>query len=155
MFILARSPLHPPALPLPPHNSALYPDSCESSGFIANHCMQTRVMYSSNSYSYGGHHRDQSNDIHGRSFTHSHSQPFVVAGVSGQGAMHSPSLRSGSLGGVGGGSLSIAMADSLSQSRSHYQPGYLMASDNIKSCMRHDRNSLMSIISFSPHIKIT
>ncbi|KAI0791645.1 hypothetical protein BC629DRAFT_1287540 [Irpex lacteus] len=81
-------------------------------------------MYSSTSYN--SHLRDQSNEslTHGRpgGFSHSHSQQFLVAGMPGQGAGHSPSLRSGPLGG-GASSLS----DSLSQSRSHYQPGYLMA----------------------------
>ncbi|KAI0704361.1 hypothetical protein BC835DRAFT_1410420 [Cytidiella melzeri] len=41
--------------------------------------------------------------------------------MSSQGAGHSPSLRSGPLGGAG------VLSDSLSQSRSHYQSGYLMA----------------------------
>ena len=59
---------------------------------------------------------------------HSHSQhgsmPFNVAGMSGPTAQ-SPSLRSSTL---GSGPLSMSMGPSLgmSESRSHYQPGYLM-----------------------------
>ncbi|KAI0343175.1 hypothetical protein BDW22DRAFT_1356769 [Trametopsis cervina] len=89
-------------------------------------------MYSSTSYPSGAYHRDQSNEPHGRqSFAHSHSQPFLVAGMSSQGTGHSPSLRSGPLGGGTGG-----LSDTLSQSRSHYQSGYLMAAS------QHDATSL-------------
>ncbi|KAI0091761.1 hypothetical protein BDY19DRAFT_885477 [Irpex rosettiformis] len=77
-------------------------------------------MYSSTSFG-SAHLRDQSNDPHRPGFVHSHPQQFIVAGMSSQGQGHSPSLRSGPLGGAG------VLSDTLSQSRSHYQPGYLMA----------------------------
>ena len=66
---------------------------------------------------------------HGRAtFSQSHSQPFVVAGMSN--VMHSPNLRASTLGGPGG------LADSLSGSRHQYSPGYLMVSCPLsrKSC---------------------
>lgn len=65
-------------------------------------------------------------------FPHSHSHPahqgsaFSVAGMSNSTVTHSPGLRNSSL---GGGSLGMGspLGDSLSQSRSQYQPGYLMS----------------------------
>ncbi|KAI0675477.1 hypothetical protein C8Q78DRAFT_1066259 [Trametes maxima] len=69
-------------------------------------------------------------------FSHSHSHPvqfngspFSVAGMSNQGA-GSPSLRGGPLGMSMGSSLGMGspLSEGLSQSRSHYQPGYLMSS---------------------------
>ncbi|KAI0641896.1 hypothetical protein C8Q79DRAFT_918261 [Trametes meyenii] len=68
-------------------------------------------------------------------FAHSHSHPvqfngspFSVAGMSNQGA-GSPSLRGGPLGMSMGSSLGVGspLSEGLSQSRSHYQPGYLMS----------------------------
>lgn len=41
---------------------------------------------------------------------------------------HSPSIRSGPLAGTSTYSMGGPLGDSLSQSRSHYQPGYLMVS---------------------------
>ncbi|EMD39033.1 hypothetical protein CERSUDRAFT_112723 [Gelatoporia subvermispora B] len=64
-------------------------------------------------------------------FPHSHSHPaqhpgsaFSVAGMSNASVAQSPKLRGSTL---GNSSLSMSMGDSLSQSRSHYQPGYLMS----------------------------
>ncbi|KAI0923884.1 hypothetical protein AcW1_006712 [Taiwanofungus camphoratus] len=74
------------------------------------------------------------------SFSHSHSHaghqgsPFSVAGMSSPGATHGQSFRGSTM---GGGSLSMSMSGSLgmgsplgeglSQSRTHYQPGYMMS----------------------------
>ncbi|EKM50365.1 uncharacterized protein PHACADRAFT_263626 [Phanerochaete carnosa HHB-10118-sp] len=82
-------------------------------------------MFSSTSYPSN---TSSSHQNHGQEhrpgFPHSHSQPFMVAGMTSQAAIHSPSLRSGALGSTNvGGSLS----DTLTQSRGHYQPGYLLS----------------------------
>ncbi|KAI0629232.1 hypothetical protein C8Q77DRAFT_1066163 [Trametes polyzona] len=74
-------------------------------------------------------------------FSHSHSHPvqfngspFSVAGMSNQGA-GSPSIRGGSLGMSMGSSLGMGspLSEGLSQSRSHYQPGYLMSANQSSS----------------------
>ena len=69
---------------------------------------------------------------HSHSHSHSHSvqyngSPFSVAGMSNQTAA-SPSVRGSSLGMSMSSSLGMGspLSESLSQSRSHYQPGYLM-----------------------------
>ncbi|KAI0367010.1 hypothetical protein BV20DRAFT_1037974 [Pilatotrama ljubarskyi] len=90
-------------------------------------------MFPSNSYTAG---QTSSNGQEQRpQFPHSHSHPvqfngspFSVAGMSNQGA-GSPSIRGGSLGMSMGSSLGMGspLNESLSQSRSHYQPGYLMS----------------------------
>ena len=69
-------------------------------------------------------------------FPHSHSHPvqyngspFTVAGMSSLNqSTTSPSVRGGPLGMSMGSSLGMGspLSESLSQSRSHYQPGYLM-----------------------------
>ena len=83
-------------------------------------------MFSSTSYPSNNPGSYQSQD-HGRpSLSHSHSQPFAVAGMSNTGVSHSPSLRSGPLAGSSNYGMGGPLGDSLSQSRSHYQPGYLM-----------------------------
>ncbi|KAH9852117.1 hypothetical protein C2E23DRAFT_885988 [Lenzites betulinus] len=74
-------------------------------------------------------------------FQHSHSHPvqfngspFSVAGMSNQGA-GSPNVRGGPLGMSMGTSLGMGspLSDSLAQSRSHYQPGYLMSANQSSS----------------------
>ncbi|EIW58684.1 uncharacterized protein TRAVEDRAFT_123724 [Trametes versicolor FP-101664 SS1] len=78
-------------------------------------------------------------------FQHSHSHPvqfngspFTVAGMSNQGA-GSPSMRGSSLGMGTSLGMGSPLSESLSQSRSHYQPGYLMsASQNSSSPPRHE-----------------
>ncbi|KAI8996385.1 hypothetical protein BD414DRAFT_512796 [Trametes punicea] len=93
-------------------------------------------MFSSNSYTSGqtgGGGQEQRPQ-----FPHSHSHPhpvqfsgspFSVAGMSNQTA-GSPSIRGGSLGMSMGSSLGMGspLSEGLAQSRSHYQPGYLMSS---------------------------
>ncbi|GJE91070.1 hypothetical protein PsYK624_072180 [Phanerochaete sordida] len=44
-----------------------------------------------------------------------------------QSAIHSPSLRSGALGSTSSLSVGGSLSDTLTQSRSHYQPGYLLS----------------------------
>lgn len=81
-------------------------------------------MYSNSPNAYSTHQPD-----HGRqNLPHSHSQPFVVAGMGGPGVSNSPGLRTGALAASTSGQLGMGMGDSLSQSRAHYQPGYLMVS---------------------------
>ena len=87
-------------------------------------------MFSSTSYPSNNPGSHQSQE-HGRlSLSHSHSQPFTVAGMNNTSVTHSPSLRSGSLSGSSNYGMGGALGDSLSQSRSHYQPGYLMVRSN-------------------------
>jgi len=76
---------------------------------------------------------------HSLSHSHLYNQQYTVAGMPSQGAAGSPSMRGGPL----SGSTSLSpMGDSLTQSRSHYQSGYLMsASQNnagSPSSQRHD-----------------
>ncbi|KIP05494.1 hypothetical protein PHLGIDRAFT_92109 [Phlebiopsis gigantea 11061_1 CR5-6] len=82
-------------------------------------------MYSSTSYQSSNSGAYQGHD--GSGFPHSRSQPFSVAGMQNQGVMHSPSLRSSALAGGSGLGVGGTLGDSLAQSRSHYQPGYLMS----------------------------
>ncbi|KAF8062329.1 hypothetical protein FPV67DRAFT_266950 [Lyophyllum atratum] len=58
-----------------------------------------------------------------------HSSPFTVAGMSTSTSSHhhSPNINTWSTSSTGG-QLTNTFQDSLSQSRSHYQPGYLMSS---------------------------
>ncbi|KAI0763788.1 hypothetical protein BD413DRAFT_201647 [Trametes elegans] len=96
-------------------------------------------MFSSNSYSSGQ--TSGSGQEQRPQFQHSHSHPtqfngspFSVAGMSNQSA-GSPSIRSGSLGMSMGSSLGMGspLSEGLSQSRSHYQPGYLMSANQSSS----------------------
>ncbi|CDO77665.1 hypothetical protein BN946_scf184969.g16 [Trametes cinnabarina] len=96
-------------------------------------------MFSSNSYTSGQ--NNGSGQEQRSQFPHSHSHPvqfngspFSVAGMSNQTA-GSPSVRGGSLGMSMGSSLSMGspLNDGLSQSRSHYQPGYLMSANQSSS----------------------
>ena len=86
-------------------------------------------MFSSTSYPSNnpGSHQSHSQE-HRSGFPHSHSQPFTVAGMTSQTAIHSPSLRSGALGGPSSLSVGGSLSDTLTQSRNHYQPGYLLVS---------------------------
>ncbi|KAI0080180.1 hypothetical protein K474DRAFT_1658174 [Panus rudis PR-1116 ss-1] len=85
-------------------------------------------------------------------FSHSHSshgfgQQFSVAGMSNSGPAHSPSLRGGSL--TGGSSLNMSggLSDSLSQSRSQYQAGYLMSmSQNTPAAAHNQRHDEVPIV---------
>ena len=87
-------------------------------------------MFSSTSFTSNnsGAHQSHPQD-HRSGFTHSHSQPFTVAGMSSQSTLQSPSLRSGTL---AGSSVAGTLSD-LNQSRSHYQPGYLLVSTPLSS----------------------
>ncbi|KAF8625014.1 hypothetical protein AX15_005594 [Amanita polypyramis BW_CC] len=64
-----------------------------------------------------------------------HSSPFSVAGMSSGGGAHHHNSNLGGWGGTGvnpSASLTSSFSDSLTQSRSQYQPGYLMsASQNL------------------------
>jgi nuclear pore complex protein Nup53 len=84
-------------------------------------------MFSSTSYpaTNPGAHQGHPQE-HRPGFPHSHSQPFTVAGMSSQNAIHSPSVRSSTLAGSSGLNVGGSLGDSLNQSRSHYQPGYLL-----------------------------
>ena len=87
------------------------------------HCVLARVgeMFSSTSYP-SNNHQSHAQE-HRPGFPHSHSQPFTVAGMTSQNTIHSPNLRSSTL---AGSSVGGTLSDSLNQSRSHYQPGYLL-----------------------------
>ncbi|KAK7679475.1 hypothetical protein QCA50_017529 [Cerrena zonata] len=87
-------------------------------------------------------------------FTHSHStqygQPFTVAGMSNPTNVTSPNLRGGTsssgsglnVSGMGG-----SLGDSLAQSRSHYQSGYLMSSQpNPSASQQHQRHDDVPIV---------
>ncbi|OSD03049.1 hypothetical protein PYCCODRAFT_1434927 [Trametes coccinea BRFM310] len=96
-------------------------------------------MFSSNSYTSGQ--NSGSGQEQRPQFPHSHSHPvqfngspFSVAGMSNQTA-GSPSVRGGSLGMSMGSSLGMGspLSEGLSQSRSHYQPGYLMSANQSSS----------------------
>ncbi|KAG7095017.1 hypothetical protein E1B28_005811 [Marasmius oreades] len=63
-----------------------------------------------------------------------HNSTFSVAGMSSSTSSHNASLNSwgnNSTSTALGGSLSASFGDSLSQSRSHYQPGYLMSASQV------------------------
>lgn len=102
----------------------------------------TTTMFPSNSYTNGqssGGGQEQRPQ-----FQHSHSHPvqfngspFTVAGMSNQGA-GSPSMRGSSLGMGTSLGMGSPLSESLSQSRSHYQPGYLMVG-------RHNKFLLYSL----------
>lgn len=103
-------------------------------------------MFSSTSYpSTPGSHQNQEPNRDRTPFSHSYSQPFSVAGMSSPGTTHSPSIRAGPLSGGAAGSL--AMGDSLSQSRVNYQAGYLMSvTQNNVSCGSIYPRVLLSLI---------
>lgn len=82
-------------------------------------------MFPTPSYSNNPGYQNQEPNRDRTPFSHSYAQPFSVAGMTSQAASHSPSLRASTLSGTNTGSL--AMGDSLSQSRVNYQPGYLMS----------------------------
>lgn len=108
-------------------------------------------MYSSTSYPSSNSGAHQGHD--GPAFPYSRSQPFTVAGMQNQGVMHSPSLRSSTLAGGSGLNVGGTLGDSLAQSRSHYQPGYLMVSRSFVLGTRPDRANKRVIMS-SPRVRI-
>ncbi|KZT65760.1 hypothetical protein DAEQUDRAFT_731057 [Daedalea quercina L-15889] len=104
-------------------------------------------MYSS--YNTGSENRSQ----YAHSHSHSAHQGFTVAGMSGSSTLQNPGLRGGPFSGGGLGLSSSASFGSgsslatLGESRSHYQPGYLMSAsqDNglQQGSQRHDEAPLV------------
>ncbi|KAJ3559283.1 hypothetical protein NM688_g439 [Phlebia brevispora] len=88
----------------------------------------------------------QSQDYGRSGISHSHSQPFTVAGMTSPGAAHSPSLRASSLAAANSLNVGGPLGDSLSQSRSHYQPGYLMSATPSSATSQSPRNDEAPIV---------
>ncbi|CAL1714906.1 unnamed protein product [Somion occarium] len=79
-----------------------------------------------------------------------YGQPFTVAGMASPGTTHSPSLRGGPLSsgsGLNVSGMGGSLGDSLAQSRSHYQPGYLMSmSQTTNASQQHQRHDDVPIV---------